>query len=210
VEGRAGGRVADRRAPVLFNDYMNTLMGDPTSEKLHPLIDAAAAVGTDCFCIDAGWYDDGDDWWDSVGEWEPSITRFPGCGLRAVLDRIRAAGMTPGLWLEPEVIGQRSVLAFGAGAYVLVVHYANADRNTGHAYNTDVISRFLDIGETGGGTTRGVFRHNYAWDNFWPQATSLTLTAEHGQLVIGNATGWGPDIDRLELARLVLEVENRT
>lgn len=99
------------RSPIVFNDYMNTLMGDPTSEKLYPLIDAAAAVGAEYFCIDAGWYDDDGDWWDSVGEWEPSTTRFPDGGLPAVLDRIRQAGMVPGLWLEPEVIGQRSALA---------------------------------------------------------------------------------------------------
>ncbi|MDP4502466.1 hypothetical protein [Nonomuraea turcica] len=99
---------------------------------------------------------------------------------------------------------------FGPGEYVLVVHYANADRNTGHPYNTDVISRFLDISETGGTTTRGVFRHNYAWDNFWPQATPLTLTTGTGAIVLGNAAAYGPDIDRLELARLVLETDNRS
>jgi hypothetical protein len=98
---------------------------------------------------------------------------------------------------------------FGPGQYVLVTHYANADRNTGHAYNTDVISRFLDITETGGATTRGVFRHNYAWDNFWPQATPLTLTTANGALVLGNAGAFGPNIDRLELARFVLEVDNQ-
>ncbi|MGI5291870.1 hypothetical protein ACQEVF_52360 [Nonomuraea polychroma] len=98
---------------------------------------------------------------------------------------------------------------FGPGEYVLVVHYANADTNTGHAYNTDVISRFLDISETGGATTRGVFRHNYAWDNFWPQATPLTLSTDTGAVVLGNATAYGPNIDRLELARLVLEVDNK-
>ncbi len=38
---------------------MNTLMGDPTTEKLLPLIDAAADAGAEVFCIDAGWYDDG-------------------------------------------------------------------------------------------------------------------------------------------------------
>ncbi|TYB51336.1 hypothetical protein FXF51_53700 [Nonomuraea sp. PA05] len=99
--------------------------------------------------------------------------------------------------------------AFGPGQYVLVTHYANADRNTGHPYNTDVISRFLDITETGGATTRGVFRHNYAWDNFWPQATPLTLTTANGAVVLGNAAAYGPNVDRLELARFVLEVENR-
>ncbi|MDT0572918.1 alpha-galactosidase [Streptomyces sp. DSM 3412] len=48
------------RLPVIFNDYMNTLMGDPTTEKLLPLIDAAAEVGAEYFCVDAGWYDDGE------------------------------------------------------------------------------------------------------------------------------------------------------
>ncbi|WP_433440950.1 CBM35 domain-containing protein [Nonomuraea sp. CA-141351] len=99
---------------------------------------------------------------------------------------------------------------FGPGEYVLTVHYANADRNTGHPYNTDVISRYLDITETGGTTTRGVFRHSYAWDNFWPQATPLTLTTEQGAIVLGNAKAYGPNIDRVELARLVLETDNKS
>ncbi|MEV2191807.1 glycoside hydrolase family 36 protein [Streptomyces phaeochromogenes] len=98
--------------PVVFNDYMNTLMGDPTTEKLLPLIDAAAAAGSEYFCIDSGWYDDGTEgWWDSVGEWLPSPRRFPDGGIQEVLDRIRERGMVPGLWLEPEVVGVRSPVA---------------------------------------------------------------------------------------------------
>lgn len=95
---------------IIFNDYMNTLNGDPTTEKLLPLIDAAAEVGADIFCIDAGWYDDTGNWWPSVGEWKPSKKRFPG-GLSQVVQRIHKHGMKPGLWLEPEVVGVRSPLA---------------------------------------------------------------------------------------------------
>lgn len=102
--------VGPLRTPVVFNDYMNTLMGDPTTDKLLPLVDAAAAVGAEVFCIDAGWYSDDDGWWDTVGAWTPSTTRFPR-GLGEVLDRIRSSGMVPGLWLEPEVVGVRSPLA---------------------------------------------------------------------------------------------------
>lgn len=102
-------RQADRSLPVVFNDYMNTLMGDPTTAKLLPLIDAAAQAGADAFCVDAGWYAEGH-WWDSVGEWLPAARRFPG-GLGEVIDRIRSHGMIAGLWLEPEVIGVRSPLA---------------------------------------------------------------------------------------------------
>lgn len=97
-----------RRLTMIYNDYMNTLSGDPTTEKLLPLIDSAAEAGAEAFCIDAGWYAEDGNWWDTVGEWQPSTGRFPGGGLAAVLDRIRDRGMIPGVWLEPEVIGVRS------------------------------------------------------------------------------------------------------
>ncbi len=100
----------NHRLTLIYNDYMNTLNGDPTTAKLLPLVDAAADAGAEAFCIDAGWYDDTGSWWDGVGEWQPSTTRFPG-GLSEVLDRIRERGMIPGLWLEPEVVGVRSPVA---------------------------------------------------------------------------------------------------
>ena len=103
-------RADTRRLPVIFNDYMNCLEGDPTTAKELPLIDAAAEAGCEYFVIDAGWYAElGEDWWGSVGAWQPSKTRWPG-GLQQVLDRIRSKGMVPGLWLEPEVIGINSPL----------------------------------------------------------------------------------------------------
>lgn len=108
-------RVSRKRSnvsrPIIYNDYMNTLMGDPTTEKLLPLITAAAEMNADYFCVDCGWYDETGDWWDSVGEWLPSTTRFPDGGLTRVIDFIRDQGLVPGLWLEPEVIGVRSPMA---------------------------------------------------------------------------------------------------
>ena len=96
--------------PIIFNDYMNCLTGDPSTERLLPLIEAAARARAEYFVVDAGWYDDTDGWWDSVGEWRPSTVRFPG-GLGKVMDLVRERGMIPGLWLEPEVVGVRSPLA---------------------------------------------------------------------------------------------------
>ncbi|MDQ0191822.1 alpha-galactosidase [Paenibacillus wynnii] len=91
---------------IIFNDYMNCLWGSPTTEKLLPLIDAAADVGCEYFCIDAGWYAPGE-WWDGVGQWLPSEERFPE-GIKYVLDYIREKGLIPGLWLELEVMGINS------------------------------------------------------------------------------------------------------
>ncbi|MBR7828865.1 alpha-galactosidase [Actinospica sp. MGRD01-02] len=133
IEGAAAQATAHRRAlrrphqdhetlPVVFNDFMNCLMADPDTEKLLPLVEAAAAAGAEVFCIDAGWFDDdpGSEpgpggvpgWWDSIGAWRESAKRFPGeRGLAEVIDRIRDLGMVPGLWLEPECVGVHSPTA---------------------------------------------------------------------------------------------------
>ena len=99
----------NEKLPVIFNDYMNCLWGRPTAAEEYPLVDAAAEAGCEYFCIDAGWYADGD-WWDSVGEWEESRKRFPE-GVKKVTDYIRSKGLVPGVWLEPEVMGIRCDLA---------------------------------------------------------------------------------------------------
>jgi alpha-galactosidase len=93
---------------VIFNDYMNCLWGKPTAEAEFPLIDAAAEVGCEYYCIDAGWYADGK-WWDEVGAWQESKKRFPN-GLVEVTNYIKEKGMVPGLWLEIEVMGINSPL----------------------------------------------------------------------------------------------------
>ena len=93
----------DEELPVIFNDYMHSVYGNPTTEKELPLIKKAAQAGCRYYVIDCGWYSDGE-WWSGVGEWIPSQKRFPG-GLKALLDKIREAGMIPGLWLELEVMG---------------------------------------------------------------------------------------------------------
>lgn len=95
--------------PVIFNDYMNCLMGDPTTEKELPMIDRAAEVGCEYYVVDCGWYSDGY-WWDNVGEWLPSTARFPE-GIAYLMTRIRKQKMIPGLWLEIEVMGINSQFA---------------------------------------------------------------------------------------------------
>lgn len=97
------------KLPVIFNDYMNCLNANPTTEKLLPLIDRAAMLGAEYYVIDAGWYADGI-WWDTVGEWNESTVRFPN-GLQEVINHIIERGMRPGLWLELERMGKNCPLA---------------------------------------------------------------------------------------------------
>lgn len=113
----------NRKCPVIFNDYMNCLEGDPTTAKELPLIQAAAAAGCEYFVIDAGWYaEENENWWSTVGLWQPSKTRFAPDGLKSLLDHIRAKGMIPGLWLEPEVVGIHSPLKDKPDAWFFMRH----------------------------------------------------------------------------------------
>ncbi|MBR2354437.1 MAG: alpha-galactosidase [Clostridia bacterium] len=95
--------------PVIFNDYMNCLGARPTEENEPPIIDLAAEAGAEYYCMDAGWYADGN-WWDTVGEWQPSAGRFPH-GIHRIFDYVREKGMVPGIWLEIEVMGVNCPLA---------------------------------------------------------------------------------------------------
>lgn len=103
-------RPIDAALPVIYNDYMNTLDGQPSTEALLPLIHAAADAGAEYFCIDAGWFTDATDYWSAIGVWREAPGRFTD-GLDGVLDTIRARGMRPGLWLEPEIVGVDSPAA---------------------------------------------------------------------------------------------------
>lgn len=99
----------DEKCSVVFNDYMNCLMGDPTEEREKTIIDKAAALGCEYYCMDCGWYDKGN-WWDRVGEWKESPERFPN-GMKAVCDYAHSKGMKMGIWLEIEVMGIECELA---------------------------------------------------------------------------------------------------
>lgn len=123
-------RKDNSRCSVIFNDYMNCLWGDPTEAKELPMIAAAAKAGCEYFVIDAGWYADlHEDWSQTIGAWQPSPNRWPR-GLKFVLDQVRQVGMVPGLWLEPEVAGAKSVLAQKPDNWFLMRHGKRVLKNS--------------------------------------------------------------------------------
>ncbi len=208
--------------PVIFNDYMNCLQGDPTTEVLKPLIDSAKEAGCEYFCIDCGWYDDGN-WWASVGEWLPSKQRFPG-GLKEVIDYIHSKDMVPGLWLEIEVMGINCPMAdkvpkewfFQRNGKPMIDHmrYQLDFRNPEvRAYATSVVERLINeygIGyikndyniDTGIGTDlnadscgEGLFEHNKAYI-----AWIKELFAKYPDFIIENCSSGGMRMDYNMLA----------
>ncbi|WP_316295635.1 CBM35 domain-containing protein [Clavibacter michiganensis] len=98
----------------------------------------------------------------------------------------------------------------GAGDYVLTFSAANADKTPAINYNPQVISRFVDVAETGGAKARVIVRHNYSWDSFWDYAQPITLTTQSGALTFGNATAHTPDLDTVTLAKQVVGTPRTT
>src|SRR5690625_5779109 len=96
--------------PLVYNDFMNTLMGQPSTQALIPLVKEAGALGLDVFCIDAGWFASPaiGDWWATIGEWNEAKDRFDDGGLARICETILDQGMRVGLWLEPEIVGADS------------------------------------------------------------------------------------------------------
>lgn len=96
-----------------------------------------------------------------------------------------------------------------AGQYNLLVKYANADKFTGHPYNTDVITRTATVTEQSSGrSVVGQFRHNYSYYSFWSQNVPLDLASADSALTFGNPTGNAPNVDSFQLAKLVAGVSN--
>ena len=105
---------------------------------------------------------------------------------------------------SPSSTAEFTVDAPKAGRYLLVVHYAHNDRrDNGHAYNTDIMSRTADI-TVGSGLARKVaFKNTWSRDDYWTQGVPVDLRKGPNKVTIGNATAWAPDIDRIELGRVV-------
>ena len=92
----------DMTLPVMFNEYCTT-WGNPTHENLEGIVKCLEGRGMEFLVIDAGWYRKaGENWSDCGGDWIPEEKEMFPKGLKATADMIRAGGMKPGIWFEPE------------------------------------------------------------------------------------------------------------
>ncbi|MEV0386415.1 glycoside hydrolase family 36 protein [Nonomuraea sp. NPDC050643] len=100
---------SDRRAGNVWCTWYAYYEGI-TEEVLNKDIAALAGLRFDVVQIDDGWER-------AVGDWRPN-DKFPS-GMRALTDRITAAGMSPGLWLAPFIVLPDSATAREHPEYLL-------------------------------------------------------------------------------------------
>ncbi len=107
-ERLARGAWRDRPRPVLINNWEGTYF-DFTEEKLLEIASVAHDLGIELFVLDDGWFGERNDDTRSLGDWFVNRRKLPG-GLNQLARRIEALGMAFGLWIEPEMVSQRSRL----------------------------------------------------------------------------------------------------
>jgi len=91
----------------VFNEWCTT-WGNPSEENLTPILPILQELNIPYLVIDAGWYADSKNNWSTTqGDWNVCPTLFPD-GLKAFCDKIRSFGITPGLWFEPESVGEEA------------------------------------------------------------------------------------------------------
>lgn len=91
-----------------------------------------------------------------------------------------------------------------SGRYMLVIHYTHNDRrDNGHSYNTDIMSRTADITVGTGAPKKVTFKNTWSWDDYWTVGVPVDLKKGSNKVTFGNASAWAPNIDRIELGRVI-------
>ncbi len=101
-------RVKGKLKKVHFNTW-EALYFDTRPATINPLIELAANIGIERFVLDDGWFRGRDDDTRALGDWFVDQQKFPE-GLAPIIDKVHAAGMEFGLWVEPEMINPDSDL----------------------------------------------------------------------------------------------------
>ena len=98
----------DSELPIIFNEYMHLSWDSPMEESTKKIAKVVASLGAKYYVIDCGWHneEDGNIIYPYVGQWRESQKRFPN-GLKNTLDYVKSLGLKPGLWIEPEIIGEK-------------------------------------------------------------------------------------------------------
>lgn len=103
--------------PILINNWEATYF-DFTEEKILEIADKASQVGIELFVLDDGWFGERDDTTSSLGDWVEDRRKLPD-GLKGLEEKIHEKGLQFGLWLEPEMISEKSNLYRRHPDYVL-------------------------------------------------------------------------------------------
>lgn len=102
------GKYKYGQRPVLINNWEATYF-DFNEEKILNIAKQAAELGVEMLVMDDGWFGKRNDDKSSLGDWFVNTDKLKG-GLAPLVKQINELGMKFGIWFEPEMISEDSLL----------------------------------------------------------------------------------------------------
>lgn len=99
---------ADKPLRILYNSWEATAF-DVTCKGQMELAKKAAALGTELFVVDDGWFGMRSSDHLGLGDWYVNQEKFPD-GLALLIACVKDLGMDFGIWIEPEMVNENSDL----------------------------------------------------------------------------------------------------
>ena len=90
-----------RGLPVMYNTWFQCFDNIDVDE-LHKQLATAVQIGCEMFVVDAGWFGQGENWWEQVGYWHEQTDRAFKGRMKDFADAVRTADLDFGLWMEPD------------------------------------------------------------------------------------------------------------
>lgn len=97
-----------QKRPILINNWEATYF-DFDDKKLIEIAHGAAKLGVDMFVMDDGWFGKRDSDYSGLGDWYVNENKIT-CGLHDFVEKIKAEGLSFGIWIEPEMVSEDSDL----------------------------------------------------------------------------------------------------
>lgn len=129
------GEWRDKERPVLLNSWEANYF-NIDENKLVALARRAHDVGIELLVMDDGWFGERSDDHRALGDWTENAKKLPN-GLKGLCDRIKAAGVDFGIWVEPEMVNTDSDLYRAHPDWAIEV--------PGQEHSEGRCQRFLDL-----------------------------------------------------------------
>ncbi|MGR3765887.1 alpha-galactosidase [Rossellomorea sp. NS-SX7] len=128
------GEWRGKERPILINNWEATYF-DFNEEKILEICNAASELGIELFALDDGWFQGRNDDTTSLGDWTVDRRKLPH-GIEGLSEKVlEETGMSFGLWVEPEMISEKSELYKAHPDWVLGVK----DRPLSHGRNQFIL-----------------------------------------------------------------------
>lgn len=132
-----------RCMPIVYNSWLYCFdMLD--MDNLKRQADVASELGFEAFMIDGGWFGKGENWFESVGDWEENLTGGPKGWLLELSEYIRNKGMRFGLWLEPERAFYKSDAVKNHPEFFIQNTFLNFADEKAREYILETVSNVMD------------------------------------------------------------------